>query len=172
MTEDTHDFARPDDVVGRALFSCSYAFVLLGGFIMAGLAVMVVVSVLGRWLVSIPVYGDFEMVAMGTAVSVFLFLPYCHLEKGNVICDLFLSWAPKKLQILCDVVSALILGVIAAVIAWRMTLGGLDMFSYGETSMILGIPTWWAFPFAVASMGLLALCCLYTAVRDFLEVVR
>jgi len=172
MTEQNQDFARPHDWVGRALFSCSFAFVLVGGVIMTGLAIMVVVSVAGRWLLGAPVYGDFEMVAMGTAVSVFLFLPFCHLEKGNVICDLFLSWAPKKFQILCDVVSALILGAIAGVVTWRMALGGMDMFRYGETSMILGIPTWWAFPFGVAAMALLCLCCLYTAVRDFREVVR
>ena len=172
MAEDSHDFARPDDVVGRALFSFSYAFVVLGGIIMSCLTVMVVASVVGRALISMPVYGDFEMVAMGTAISVFLFLPYCHLQKGNVICDLFLSWAPKKFQVFCDVVSAVILGAIAGAISWRMVLGGRDLFGYGETSIILGIPTWWAFPFAVASMALLALCCAYTAVRDFVRIVR
>ncbi len=172
MAENKKDFARPHDWVGRALFSCSYVFVLLGGVIMTGLAIMVVASVLGRWLVNSPVYGDFEMVAMGTAISVFLFLPYCHLERGNVICDLFLAWAPKKFQLMCDVVAAVILGLIAGTIAWRMAYGGLDMFSYNETSMILGIPTWWAFPFGVASMALLTLCCAYTAVRDFLGVIR
>ena len=71
---------------------------------MVGLAGMVVVSVLGRWLFSAPVFGDFEMVGMGTAIAVFLYLPYCHMRRGNVIVDLFLSRTPKRLQIFFDVI--------------------------------------------------------------------
>ncbi len=172
MSELQTAIARPADRVGRALFSASYVFALLGGFVMAGLAAMVVVSVLGRWLFSAPIFGDFEMVAFGTAVAVFLFLPYCHMRRGNVIVDLLLSWAPKKVQGFFDMVGSVVLGMIAGVLAWRMTLGGADMFAYSETTYILALPLWWAFPFTVAASGLLALCCLYTAARDLANILR
>lgn len=158
--------------IGWVLHFTTYLFALLGGVIMVGLSVMVVVSVLGRWLLSTPIYGDFEMVAMGTAVSVFLFLPYCQMKRRNVIVDLFMSWAPKRMQILCDVAGALMLGVIAALLAWRMTLGTINAVNYNETTYILALPLWVAYPFAVASFALLAMTCVYTAAHDLKRMTQ
>jgi TRAP-type C4-dicarboxylate transport system permease small subunit len=166
MIETTANTPRPRDPIGRVLFACAYLFALLGGLLMTAIAVMVVVSVLGRWLILAPIPGDFEMVAIGTAVAVFLFLPYCHMIRGNVIVDLFLAWAPVKVRTFFDMASGLLLAVIAAALAWRTSLGGLDMYKYSETSYIVGIPLWPAFPVAVASFALLAAACLYTSARD------
>mgnify|MGYP001052334474 CR=1 FL=1 len=170
--EETDTIGRPTDPVGRALLAGAHAFALLGGIIMVGLAGMVVVSVFGRWLFSAPIFGDFEMVAMGTAVTVFLYLPYCHMRRGNVIVDLFLSRTPKRLQIFFDVIGAIALGVIAGMLSWRMTVGGLETLETNETTYILALPLWWAFPFGVLAMGLLALCCLYTASMDLKRITR
>lgn len=162
----------PADSLGRVLHGVAFAFVLIGSLIMAAVTLMTVVSILGRWLFLSPVYGDFELAAVGTAVSVFLFLPYAHLKKGNVVIDLFLSWAPRRLQVFLDGVSGLFLGVIGATLAWRMYLGGADLLRVGEVTTIVGLPIWYAFPFAVASGVLLALCCLYTATRDLQAALR
>lgn len=172
MTESPAEFSPSDHRVGRALFACSYALALIGGVIMVGLTALVVISVTGRWLFSSPIFGDFEMVAMGTAVSVFLFLPYCHMNRGNVIVDVFLSWAPRKVQSFFDIIGSLVLAVIAGVLTWRMTLGGLEVFEYSETTYILALPLWWAFPFAVASFALLTVCCLFTATQDLARTFR
>lgn len=172
MTETSNAEARPTDPVGRVLFVLAQVLMLAGGVLMSALAIMIVVSVTGRWLVSAPIPGDFEMVAMGTAVAVLLFFPYCHLRRGNVIVDLFLAWTPKSVQAACDLVSDLLLGAIAGGLAFRMFLGGADMLEYGETTVTLGIPIWWAFPFGVAGFGLLAVCCLYTALRDLVALIR
>jgi TRAP-type C4-dicarboxylate transport system permease small subunit len=77
--------------VGRALHICSFILVLVGGLLMSALTVMTVVSVTGRKLFNAPIQGDYELVTMGTAIAVFLFLPYCHLQRGDVVVDLFLS---------------------------------------------------------------------------------
>lgn len=172
MAEIQSGTTRPADAVGRILLLLAYLLVLCGGFLMAALTVMSVVSVLGRYLFSAPVPGDFELVTMGTAIAVFLFLPYCHLQRGNVVVDLFLSWAPRKVQVLFDGASGLLLAAIAGVLSWRMAHGGLDMHQYGEVSYILALPIWPVFPVAVIALALLAASCLYTAVRDFREAIR
>ncbi|MGH6945793.1 MAG: TRAP transporter small permease [Kiloniellales bacterium] len=172
MTTDTNDSARPDDPVGRAIFAAAHQLSIAGGLLMVAISIMVVASVLGRWLFLTPIPGDFEMVAMGTAIAVFLFLPYCHLVRGNVIVDLFLSGAPRRVQVFFDIVGALVLGTIAGALAWRMVLGGFDMHHYHETTLILGIPVWPVFPVAVFSLALLSLSCLYTAARDVLSLRR
>ena len=172
MAETNTEAVRPADPVGRALLFCSYVLILVGGFLMAALTVMSVISVLGRYLFSAPVSGDFELVTMGTAIAVFLFLPYCHLQRGNVVVDLFLSWAPRKVQVFFDGASGLLLAAIAGVLSWRMVQGGLDMHHYNEVSYILALPIWPVFPVAVLALALLAASCLYTAVRDFGEAMR
>lgn len=166
MSGAQNDRTRPSDPLGRALFLCCYVLALAGGFLMAALTVMVVVSVLGRWLISVPIPGDFELVTMGTAAAVFLFLPYCHLNRGNVVVDVFLSWAPQRVQSAFDALSGLVLAGIAGGLAWRMVKGGFDMHQYGETSYILALPVWPIFPVAVVSLALLAISALYTAIRD------
>ncbi len=166
---ETVDF---EHAIGRGLFFCSRMAAMLGGVIMTALTIMVVLSVLGRWLISSPIYGDFEMVEMGTAISVFLFLPYCHMTRGNVIVDLFLSWASRRTQLFFDVLGSLALSVIAGGLSWRMIHGGLEMVEYGETTYILALPLGWAFPFAVLSFALLSLCAAYTAIHDGLRMIR
>lgn len=172
MAELNTEIARPTDPVGRALLFCSFVFVLAGGVLMAGLTVMTVLSVLGRYFISAPIPGDFELVTMGTAIAMFLFLPYCHLQRGNVVVDLFLSWAPRPVQVLCDALSGLLLAAIAGVLGWRMVLGGLDMNRYNDVSYILALPTWPVFAVAAPALVLLAVSCVYTAVRDFREITR
>ena len=172
MAETDSEIARPADPVGRALLFCAYVLILAGGFLMAAVTVMSVISVLGRYLFSAPVPGDFELVTMGTAIAVFLFLPYCHLQRGNVVVDLFLSWAPRKVQVFFDGASGLLLAAIAGVLSWRMAQGGLDMHRYNEVSYILALPIWPVFPVAVLALALLAACCLYTAFRDFRDIAR
>jgi len=172
MAESHTERARPTDPVGRALHFCSYLLVLLGGLLMTALTVMTVVSVIGRYLFNSPIQGDYELVTTGTAITVFLFLPYCHLQRGNVVVDLFLSWAPRKVQSFFDGASGLLLAAIAGILAWRMIYGGIDMHRYGEVSYILALPVWPVFPLAVLALSLLSAACLYTAVRDFQEIAR
>lgn len=172
MRNSQTEIVRPLQLIGRFLQTCSYGFALLGGLIMTGLVVMVVVSVLGRWLFSSPIFGDFEMVALGTAVSVFLFLPYCQMNRGNIYIDVFLSKAPQKVQIFFDIVGSIALALIAGLLAWRMTLGGMDAVHYNELTYILALPIWWAYPFAVASFILLMLVSLYMAITDTVRALR
>lgn len=170
MAESQTETARPADPVGRALHFCSYVLVLAGGFVMSALTVMTVVSVMGRYLFNSPIQGDYELVTMGTAIAVFLFLPYCHLQRGNVVVDLFLAWAPRRVRTFFDGVSGLLLAAIAGVLAWRMIYGGLDKFRDNEVLYILALPIWPIFPFAVLALGLLSASCLYTAFNDFRKI--
>ena len=169
---DTDDRGADDHPVGRILYQTSYYAALFGGFLMVGLAAMVVVSVAGRWSIAKPIYGDFEMVAMGTAIAVSLFLPYCHLKRGNVIVDLFMAWAPARVQSFLDILGSLALAVIAGMLTWRMYHGLLGVQQYNDTTYILALPLWWAFPFMIFAFGLLTASCLYTAYQDVVRTFR
>ncbi len=141
-------------------------FALAGGGVLGALSILVVVSVIGRVIAGRPVPGDFEIVATGTAVAVFLCLPYCQLQRGNLLVDLFLSRLSPRVVIWLDVASACLLALLGLLFAWRMSLGLRDAFVYEDISIILGYPLWWAYPFAVASFLLLACTCVVTAADD------
>lgn len=150
----------------RSLHALAEKFAVLGGLLLCALAVLTVLSVLGRNLFSLPIPGDFEIVAMGTAVCVMLCLPWCQLQRGQIKVDLFLDKAPRRLTGILDALGGILCALIAALFAWRMLLGLLDALRDRDVTVILGLPLWWIYPFAIASFALLAACCAYTAQSD------
>ena len=145
---------------------------LAGGVIMILLALMTVASIIGRAFLGVTVEGDYELVEMGLAISIFLFLTECQLNKGHVIVDFFtLNLAKRKIYFL-DATGNLLFTIIAGTLTWQMYLGGLDMFEYIEQTMILELPVWWAYIPAVFCVALLTLCCFIDTVLGFREYLR
>ena len=161
---DTQGVTRPG-----VLERTTRAFALAGSLLVAGLSGLLVVSVAGRELLGRPVPGDFEIVSFGMAIAAFLCLPYCQLTRGNLVVDFFLARAPLALRAVLDAIAAAAYGAIALVFAWRMGSGMLDAIAYRDVSMILGLPYWWAYPVAVASLVLLGATCFATAARAWRE---
>jgi TRAP-type C4-dicarboxylate transport system permease small subunit len=155
---------------GRRLFSLldriCWALALLGGLVLLVLASITVVSVTGRYLFSAPIRGDIEVVGLLTGIAVSLFLPYCQLRKGNVIVDVFTDGAPPRVRAALDAIGSLAIAAAGAVLAWRLTLGGMDLARFGDESMVLRIPTWWGFVVVVPCFVLLAIAGVVTFVRE------
>lgn len=155
--------------MGRVLYSIARAFALFGGFVMCAMAILTTASVVGRAFFNAPISGDFELVAIGVGVGVFAFLPYCQLIRENVVVDFFLDKAPYRVKASFDVIGNLVYGLIIALMAWRTTLGGIDMYNVNETTLILAVPRWSTFPLAVVCLVLLCVVCAYTVVRSVRE---
>ncbi len=147
--------------LGRGIEQLCRLFAIGGGLVLAAFALMTVVSVTGRYLFDRPVPGDFELVEIGCAIAVFAFLPYCQLQRGNVVVDFFTLRAPAAVRERLDALGSLLYALIAALLAWRLTLGGYDMWRYGEETMVLGLSRWWGFIPIVISCLLLVVACLY-----------
>jgi len=145
------------------------ACALAAGLLMCGLAALLVASVLGRELFKRPIPGDFEIVAFGTAITVFLCLPYCQLRRGNLVVDFFLSGSSRRIRALLDGFAAILFGALSCMIGWRMAAGMVDAIAYRDISMILGLSNWWVYPFAIGGFFLLAATCLVTAYREWGE---
>jgi TRAP-type C4-dicarboxylate transport system permease small subunit len=130
---------------------------VLGGVTALGIAAVVTTSVLGRWLFASPVPGDFEIAQIGTAITVFAFLPYCQIVRGNIVVDTFTAALPVRIRNridgLCDLVYAAAMAMVAACLAR----GTFDTYASQEVSMVLRIPVWPGVAFG-------ALCCAFLAV--------
>ena len=170
MAETGNRGGRPTDPVGRLLYRIARALAIFGGVILSAMALMTTVSIAGRAAFSEPVRGDFEIVAIGTGIAVFAFLPWCQLTRGNVIVDFFMDKAPVRAKALCDAIGGMLYVALGALLTWRMVYGGIDMRQYAELSLTLNFPRWTTFPISVVLMAFLIAVTVYTVGRSFREM--
>ena len=136
-----------------------------GGSVMLAFTAVSVASIISRTFFGSPLVGDFELTERGTAIAVFAMLPYCHLRGGNVVVDMFVGMFPPALRHALAVLSDVLFAIVAALMTWRLALGGINQYEFHDMSMMLQIPTWWMFVPIVASMALLTLVCVARAAR-------
>lgn len=149
---------------GRLLHGLCDLCAGVGGLVLVGMALLTVVSVIGRAFFSSPILGDVELVQLGTAVCVALFLPYTQMRGGNIIVDFFTQRASARTQRVLDGFGTLFYSVVMALVAWRVCVGGLQSMSYEESSMLLGFPIWIAYLAMVPGLVLCALIGLHHTV--------
>ncbi len=116
-----------------------------------------------------PIPGDFELVEAGTAFAVFAFLPWCHLRRGHVTVDIFLSRAGPRVNFAVDALANLLMLGASGLIAWRLFLGLRDKMAYGETSFILQFPLWWSYAASLIGAAVFLIVCLWCFWRSLRE---
>ena len=144
----------------------------IGGTIMTVLALMSVYSVSIRALGFKPVQGDFELVQIGCAIAVALFLPWCQLKGGNIIVDFFTAKAAQRTQSRLDALGALTVTIVLGILAWRTAVGAISIKAGGETSMLMGLPIWMAYAGMVPGLALGAVAGVVSALEHWRKAAR
>lgn len=155
---------------------------ILGGLLALATALLVVLSVLGRWLSGMPwaqsiassvgftlgpINGDFEMVQIATAVAVFCFLPYTQARRGNIFVDTFTGKLDPRSNALIDAFWDLVYAVTMGILTWCLVIGTLEHYRSGQTTMLLQIIVWPAIAVSTALLFLLTCVALSTAIARF-----
>ncbi len=148
-----------------AVARLSLGLALLGGFVLLGIAGLVTWSVVQRWLIRQPVPGDFELVSLGSALAVFGFLAYGTLMRANILVDSFTQALPAALRHGIDAVWMLVWAGVLAVLAWQLGIGAMETRGNHTTTMVLGLPTWWAMLLGALGFAAAALAALYWTAR-------
>ena len=154
----------------RTLTKISQIVAAAGGMILIVVVLLTVTSIVGRALLNKPLPGDFELVQLGCAIAIFAFLPYCQITRGNVVVDFFTAKAPAKMTAILAMVGDLLYMFIAVVVTWRLAVGALDFFVFGEETMVLQLPKWWAFVFILPASALLVVVCFYTSWQHLKDI--
>lgn len=178
------------DRIGMVLNALSRWLAYFGGTVLTAIALMTVVSIIGRALTGFglgPIKGDFELVEIGSAVAIFSFLPWCQLNQGHVTVDILAGRFSSRIQQLLQVIGNLTIAMIAIVITWRLwkgmgervtwfeqslrdTLGfGYKPFSVEET-YILGMPVWYGYALGLVGAILFSIVAVYTVFRSINEL--
>ena len=163
MSESLVSKRVPTDRLGRVLLAVTKAFALGGGFVLIAMTVMSLVSVIGRAFFAKPLPGDYELIQLGCAIAVAAFLPLCQMRGGHVIVDFFTANSRPAVRRTLDTLGALLIGIAAAVFAWRLTAGAIGLQKANDQTTILEIPTWYAVGLMVPSFALFAAAGFYTA---------
>jgi len=155
--------SAPKDVVGKWLGRVCRWFAVVGGAVLVAMTLMSVASIVGRSLFGKPVPGDFELIQIGCAICVAAFLPWCQMQGGNIIVDFFTARVGARAQAWLDAFGAALLSAVMLLVAWRTGVGAITVKASGETSMIMGFPSWIGYAFMVPGFALTAVVGLYTA---------
>ncbi len=160
MAENVSAFPRPTDTVGRVLFAVTAVVAVAGGVVLIMMGALTTINVVLR-MFSAPIRGEFDIVNIGIGAVVFTFLPFCQIVRGNVVVDFFTDRAPDRVKAVLDAAGCLIYLCLCALLAWRMTIGGLEMAASGQQTAVLHIPYWWSFAVAVSCIALLGAVCVH-----------
>jgi TRAP-type C4-dicarboxylate transport system permease small subunit len=140
---------------------------ILAGVLLVLITLMTCISVLGRVTIGKTLVGDFELSGAAAGAAIALFMPWCQIERGNIIVDFFTNQASEATQALMDRLGALLMALVMALLTWRTTLGGLSAWTSQSGTMMLGFPEWIVYTCMVPPLALTALIALRQALFGF-----
>jgi TRAP-type C4-dicarboxylate transport system permease small subunit len=133
---------KPSSGLDRVLQTLCDASATIGGVVLVAIACVTVVSVIGRAFFSHPILGDVELVQLGCAVVVASFLPYTQFRRANIIVDFFTTGTSEKTQRKLDAFGTFLYTLVLGLVAWRVSVGCIDIKANQETSMLMALPLW------------------------------
>lgn len=149
----------------RLLDALCRGLAVAGGAVMVAASLVTGASVLGRYFLARPIPGDGEIAALAIAASISLCMPWCAWRRGHVVVDVATTRLSPRAQAALDAVGLLLLAAVAALLAWRMAVGGVEMRAFGDESMVLRIPSWIGFAVGVPCFAVTAVAALAAAFR-------
>lgn len=155
----------PRDRFVSSVRALTRSWAYAGGAIIFVIVAVNVYSVVGMVLFRRPFPGVYEVVQVGAAVAVFMFVPYCQMTGSNVTADVFTARLRRRTVVWLGGVGALLGLAFALFLLWRMGHGLNDVYVYRETTAIYQFPIWIAYVPILASLVLLALAAVANLVQ-------
>ena len=140
---------------------------ILAGVLLTFITLMTCASLIGRNTVGVTLVGDFELTGVATGAAIALFMPWCQVARGNIIVDFFTAKLSPEANAKLDRLGALLVALTFALLAWRTTTGGLNSYSTGTETTILGFPEWLTYVSMVPAFALTAVIALYQSIFGF-----
>jgi TRAP-type C4-dicarboxylate transport system permease small subunit len=141
------------------------AALFAGALLMAAVAVTTA-SVARGAVLNRPILGDSEIVEMLLGVAVALCMPLCEMRGAHVMVDFFTQRLPARGIAGLDALMRAVAAAVVAVLAWRLCIGGYNMWDRERETMFLLIPYWWGYAAAALGMTLWTLCAGFVAVES------
>ncbi len=151
----------------KTLETLSKLSAIAAGVLMTLITVLTCASIIGRETIGKTVPGDFELVGLATGAAIGLFMPLCQLQRSNIIVDFFTARVPARINDKLDRLAAFFLAASFLLLAWRASLGGLNSWQTNSSTMLLGMPEWYAYATMVPGFVLTAVVALHQLAFGF-----
>ena len=151
----------------RALESLAKLCAITAGLLLITITLMTCASLIGRNTTGDSIVGAFELTGVAAGAAIALFMPICQLRRGNIIVDFFTTKLSSETNDKLDRFGTLLTVLLFALLAWRTTLGGLNVFSANSETQIMGFPEWIVYAVMVPPFVLAAVIALYQTVFGF-----
>ena len=151
----------------RALESLAKLCAIIAGLLLITITLMTCASLIGRNTTGDSIVGAFELTGVAAGAAIALFMPICQLRRGNIIVDFFTTKLSSQTNDKLDRFGTLLTVLLFALLAWRTTLGGLNVFSANSETQIMGFPEWIVYAAMVPPFVLAALIALHQTVFGF-----
>ena len=115
---------------------------VLAGVLLTVITLMTCVSLIGRNTSGWTIVGDFELSGAAAGAAIALFMPWCQMQRGNIIVDFFTARAATRTNAALDRFGALLYALALGLMAWRSIIGGLNAWSSKSSTMMIGFPEW------------------------------
>jgi len=127
---------------------------------------VVVADVVLRALFRVPIRGQFELVELALACTIFLALPAVFLRDAHLVVDVADHFVPAWTRRLLDLLGAAASLAALAIMLWQMAPQALYMMRFGDMTFDLQIPKMWYAAPALAGIVCSALAALVLIVLD------
>jgi len=151
----------------RALEFLAKFCAILAGVLLTAITLMTCGSLIGRNTVGVSIVGAFELTGVAAGAAIALFMPLAQLRRGNIIVDFFTAKLDERTNDKLDRLGALLLAGIFALLAWRTTLGGINVWNSNSETQIMGFPEWVVYAAMVPAFVLTAVIALRQALFGF-----
>ena len=140
---------------------------ILAGILLTAITLITCGSLIGRNTTGDSIVGAFELTGVAAGAAIALFMPMCQLRRGNIIVDFFTAKMSDTVNDRLDRLGTLLLALIFGLLAWRTTLGGINVYSANSETQIMGFPEWVAYAAMVPPFVLTACIALHQTLFGF-----
>jgi TRAP-type C4-dicarboxylate transport system permease small subunit len=135
---------------------------LAGAIILFGCSGLITIDVITRYFFKRGMVESFEMSGYALAACIGLGLAFTVTSKSNIRVDILLDVLPRRMRVICDLLAAISLAIIAVALAWfgYKTMAqswGMNAKSVSSLQVPMVIPqgVWWVGIFWFACMAVL-----------------
>jgi|FEC22Drversion2_1045045.scaffolds.fasta_scaffold00286_39 TRAP-type C4-dicarboxylate transport system permease small subunit len=155
----------------RALRAAEFVLGVMIVVLLMAMMLVTTIDVFGRYLLSRPLPGAFEITEIMLAMTIFIGLPLVCLKEEHVAVTLLTErFRPRLRNVHAAIVSLACAGVLL-VIAWRLVRHSLQLASYGDVTIFLRMPKG-PIGYTMAGFTLLGALALLVVAREHIAAAR
>ncbi len=149
----------------RALDLAARVFGTLAAFFLAAIMLVTVADVVLRSFWRVPVRGQFELVELGLAYTIFLALPALFLRDAHLVVDVADHFVSARTRVALDLFGAAASLAALGLMLWQMAPQALYMMRFGDITFDLQIDKMWYAAPALAGIVCSLLAALVVILR-------